>query len=982
MAFNVAREQFALFDQVAVDKNGDGACTADEQVTGTPNLGNGRLIDAGGKAYGLGKPDLVQVETSGPLRATVRVEGDFRAEDGSKLFRYRARLTAYRGQRVLRLQWTIGNDNTAAELTPISGAGLWLPIRGQGAVTGSLVDAEAVSITGEDDLWVTQDYDNHFTRHAGAATTEGERDPGLARVTSGDATITAVIRDFWQTYPKSVAVKPDGLDIRLLPPLPATQYTSEADRADVPMLSLYYPYKEGKYQFKRGLEYTADVRFRFDVNDSPAVPATAAQFQQPLFAMAAPEVYCGSGAFWRVEPRAAAEFPEYWAAFDESFRNLEKARQTQREYGWMNYGDWWGERAWNWGNNEYDLAYLMAVTYAQTADLTYLWRGDQMARHCTTIDTVHYPWSKPMRELVYEHSVGHVGGFFAKDDPRINNQKWEMGWAVVGAMDGSGGHTFEGGNFLYGFLTGDRRYLEVAETACWNQATQYTPRFNFGIERACGWSLYNAMSAYGATLNPYYLNAALIYMEKVYELQDPVTGGWRMHQDQSECDCPDKKNHIGGKAFASGVLLHGLVMVDQAAPDPRIQKSIARACDWLLDYSWNEEKKGFRYKTGCPKYQDSGWYTPLVTDGIAYAYEVTKDARYKDFLLRTLPAAVQNRTGSGRAAGKSFTSQFRALPHTLSMVKSWGVTALPLPPRICDRHRVFLDEAGRANFAIRIENPAKTPLACEATVTQTPPNVRVEPASQAWNAAPGSVAGPEFTVTAAAGAEKGELRLTCQAGTAAPREMRVAVIPYVVLTPTGTKLGFVGPADHYSLKALQESGAELEIIPDLAAADLTAYRGLVIGSDVLGRKELRIADAVSALVAFVRGGGRLLLLQINDGDWQIDLLPSDLDVQDADGKAGKILAPAHPLFRDVTTIEGLVSFDTIAAAAPAWTVLAADNKGRPSIVTTKLGSGEILVVEPSPDRWPSPEKPDVGLPEPVCRQFMRNLAEWLAGAGK
>ena len=974
---HIDKGAFALFDRCALDKNGDGAFADDEIVTGEPVIGNGRIVAADGKGYGLMKPDLVAIETNGPMRATVRVEGDFTAKDGSTLFRYRARITAYRGKKLLRLQWTIGNNDTEHPMTALTDAGLRLPIRRAGEVSGCLSDGKTVAITSNDDLWLLQDYDNHFIQKTKGAETESERDVGLARVTSGDVTITAMVRDFWQTYPKGLAIKPDGIHLRLLPPLPADLYRSKKDSGPVEQIALYYWCKDGTYQVKRGLEYTSDVLVRFDAGQAPSVDGTAQHFQHMLFAAAKPEHYCPTGAFWDIDPQRPDEFPRYAEAFAESFVNLEKARQKTREYGWMNYGDWWGERRWNWGNSEYDMQYVLALQFARTGNLANFWRGDQMARHNTSIDVCHYPWRTPMRELVYAHSVGHVGGFFERDDPRISNETWSMRGFIGGAMDGSGGHTFQGGNFLYAFLTGDRRTLEVAGTVCWNQATTYTPRWRFSIERACGWSLYNALSAYESTLNPYYLNAAWIYLEKVYELQDPVTGGWRMRQGAPECDCGVK--HIGGKAFATGVLLHGLIMYDRVCPDDKVKQSIVRGADWLLDYSWNEEKLGFRYKTGCPKYFNHGWYTTLVTDGIAYAYEVTKNDKYKAFLLRTLPRAVGKRTGSGRGAGKGFASHFHNLIHALHYVKRWGVTALPVPPpppTVGARHRVFVNEQGKATLRVVLRNPGEKAIPCKLAATDIPKGCRVSPPTVAWSAPPGTSTSPALTVSTK-GKPSGKIKLACSTDKGCLRECEVAILTEPAAIATGQTLGFAGPPDHYSAKALREMGATLDVVPDLLKSDLSQYRTLVIASDVFGPKKLPFTEeAARRLAGFARGGGRLVFLQINDDQWQMDYLPIDLAVQDDNDEVGAIVDTSHPLFEGIASIKGTVCYDTIPFAGPEWKALATDSKGRPCILSAAYGAGEILVVEASFDRWACAEKPDVGIPDAVCKQVMKNLAAY------
>ena len=145
----------------------------DEIATGEPLTGNGRIVDADGKGYGLAKPDRVEIETNGPMRATARVEGDFTAKDGSKLLRYRARITCYRGMDLVRLQWTIGNNNTDQVLTLLTSAALRIPIRKGGDVVGCLSDGKGVPISSNDDLWLLQDYDNRFFKSVKGTKSEG-----------------------------------------------------------------------------------------------------------------------------------------------------------------------------------------------------------------------------------------------------------------------------------------------------------------------------------------------------------------------------------------------------------------------------------------------------------------------------------------------------------------------------------------------------------------------------------------------------------------------------------------------------------------------------------------------------------------------------------------------------------------------------------------------------------------------------------------
>ena len=399
-----------------------------------------------------------------------------------------------------------------------------------------------------------------------------------------------------------------------------------------------------------------------------------AWLEHPLFAVASSEYYCQTKAFGNINPRRAGKFDSYEKTFELSFALLESGRVSRGEYGWMNFGDWFGERHWNWGNNEYDLSYLMAIQFARTGNLAYIKRGTEMANHYTTIDFCSWPWKKNTRELVYAHSTGHVGGFIEKGDPRIPDKEKFVA-NLQGGQDGSGGHAFHPGNYFIGNLTGDLRILEVAQIACRNQAMRFTPAYKISIERAAGWALSNAVYSYNFTNNPYYLNAAKLYYEAIVKTQNPKTGCFDLPQDLSECDCPDKKEHRGGKAFAVGVLLHSLARYYETTNDPQVKQTITRCADWLLDYSWNEKKKGFRYKTGCPKYENSGRYSIIVSEGIAYATEVSGNPRYIDFLDKTVGPHLIVPQGSGIGSGKSFTQYQRHLPHLLYYLEKNNRTA-------------------------------------------------------------------------------------------------------------------------------------------------------------------------------------------------------------------------------------------------------------------------------------------------------------------
>lgn len=662
LSLRVGKKKFALFDGLP--------------TVGEAKGGNGRILDGSGKAYFVGKPDAVVVEERGPVRTVVRAEGDFVAEDGAKLFRWKARYVVCAGQPWVRLSWAIGNNATNAVLANLQAAGIRIPLAAKGPVRGAFDGGPEFDVKDDNSAWLLQDKDDHFIVSANGQQTSGKQSAGWATVTDGKHRIEAVVKDFWQLYPKGIAIKPDGLHIRVLPPLPADAFAKESQRTE-DLIRLYYCYDHGQYRVKRGLEFSTDIYVRVGGEDDGKFAAWA---NNPLFAVASPRHYCDSGVFGIVEPRQAGVFDDYERMADEGFAQLEKNRQQKREYGWMNFGDWHGERHFNWGNHEYDMMGALALQFARTGDMKWLRRAEEASRHSTEIDTIHYPWQDRMPGRVYAHSIGHVGGFFDLTDPRFQRLGNVFGLTdvsrpnpfVAGAID-PGGHIFQPGNFRVGFLTGERRYREVAEMVCAAQAAYMTRNFTFGIERGAGWPLMNAVAAYEATGNPFFLNAARLYVEKIVTKQTE-RGDWGLPHGPPEC--LHKPSHPGGKAFATGVLLNGLMMFDAVAPSREVKQCIVRAAHWLEKYSWNHETHSFRYIDTCPTFdkgRGNGGTDLLVSSGLAYACTLDPDPALKSLLFDSLGRALRAKA----SVGKDYVQDIRQTPHALAILhRHFGISEL------------------------------------------------------------------------------------------------------------------------------------------------------------------------------------------------------------------------------------------------------------------------------------------------------------------
>jgi hypothetical protein len=314
-------------------------------------------------------------------------------------------------------------------------------------------------------------------------------------------------------------------------------------------------------------------------------------------------------------------------------------------------------------------------------DRRYFDRGLRMARHYSTVDTMHGSFAEKGHCLVWEHCFNHVGSGltpeqlrFQADDKAAQDYLKQYRRLLGGAMDAQG-HVFEPGNWLYAALTGNRWFRDVAERVCTHQAEKLTPSFNFSIERSGGWPLINASLAYGFSGDPYYLNAARLMIERCLERQDPATGGWLHRPPINETAGVPV---MGGKAFAVGILTHGMLRYLEQEPQdrPDVRHMLVRGADWLMNESWIPGK-GFRYITNAPNYRDvgaRGMTCLLDAEVIAYAYEQTRDPKYLAFWREMMKGLLET---MDNGMGKAYTQTVRQTIYGLDRVRQWGISALP-----------------------------------------------------------------------------------------------------------------------------------------------------------------------------------------------------------------------------------------------------------------------------------------------------------------
>ena len=640
--FEVSKKQFGLIGRAWLDRDGDEEFTDQELVLdsrGSPDPPAGPLGE-------VGAPAEVFVEEDGPERVCVRVAG---AQGGP--LTHGLRLHFYAGQSFFRAMYDFAVHDTSETFTDVQATGIGLSAASPGQRVRTVEAPEgadvrhAIEQRTADLAWSG----TPFTREFGEPR-EGRAEGWIALDTER-AALGVALRNFWQLYPKGLVATAEGLFVGICPPLQKELYQSDGPED----YRLYYYLKDGVYKLRHGVSKSHELLICLG---EPGMDMAGyfRYLQDPPVAAAPPEHYCATEAFNTLASANQQVYPTYDELLRKAMDDYLKRREDNREYGWMNFGDWWGERAINWGNIEYDTQHAFALQWARSGDLDFFFAGQEADRHHRDVDTVRYHPNEAYVGRVYAHCIGHVGNYYAKSPV-------EGKGSVAGGFTVS--HTWSEGFCDWYHLTGDRRDLETALLVTDTYDSYGTCNYDFTNCRNPGWHLILTMATHNATNDPYYLNAARIIVERAIERQR-ADGSWRRHMVPGHCHCTPR--HHGNAGFMVAVLLNGLKLYHQATEDERIPEVMRRAARWMIDDMWAEEKAGFRY-TSCPKSSAGPWCNFMFFDGALYAARLTGDDVIPQYARKGMEAAME---GGVSGFGKSLSMSTRVLPHLIWEMEQLG----------------------------------------------------------------------------------------------------------------------------------------------------------------------------------------------------------------------------------------------------------------------------------------------------------------------
>jgi hypothetical protein len=636
---------------------------------------------AGSFAASAGRTSI-DVESRGPMRAVVAVKGEHQAVGGKRCFSFVLRIHAFAGLPLLKLEYMVLNDNPQGVFTKIREVRLDLDLdvdpRGRLEIGGFAPGKP------EEPVRLLQQDDTHCVLSGLGDIREGEKAPGWMSLRAGSQTVAAVTRDFWQQWPKSLEVDETGVSFGLFPALEAGQY-----EGCEPLERYYYLFSGRDYLLKTGVAKRHELWLGFEeagtqgryVQFATGAEELCTAVNRPLMAVADPSYMTASGAFGDIIPAGRPEGWDYDRVALRSAAAYRDATSVEREYGVLNWGDWFGERQFNWGNGEYDPAHAFFLLYARTGDVQHFWWGEAAAKHQADVDILHavnedylsgdelsgYDFPVGVGAM-YLHAFGHVGGYLP-----LKKAAQRFPKAYTAADPRNLGHVWNEGLLEAYYLTGDPWVKEAAlQLADYLVGLAKIEDFTwwFGRDPHCGrvagWPLHALMAAYNATGRRQYLQAARSIIDLALADQDPNCGGWLYRLYPGHCFC--ERPHVGMAEFITSVLLSGMIEYHMVTDDRRVAESIVRAVDFLIADTWDEIEGKFRY-TSCPA--SSPRPPDLCLWPIAYAYRLAYKPVHRHVLRKAWTTYINHldEITARVAFGKSFAMYHRSAARVIPVLE-------------------------------------------------------------------------------------------------------------------------------------------------------------------------------------------------------------------------------------------------------------------------------------------------------------------------
>jgi hypothetical protein len=647
LKFTLKRAAFNLFDEVWRDIDGDGAFADHERVQGQG--GDIFLVNAFDNLKYLSSlfpnPSYV-IEESGPMRVVIRASGKLQASSGKTLTDFIVRIYAYANQDYVNVDYTLVDTREEADVQAaraqlalsVSGYGVQLPFRITNDTTysfGGETSTHTGPLSGSKFLFQngTLSYVDGVLKpftfgYSGVGT--GTKAPGWFDLSGPNFGVSAMVKDFWQQFPKELAIENNQLMIYLHPL-----------RASVPSPDLKYPALDSVtkkyvrpntfYSPREGMAKTYQMLFQF--HDAVANPAlTNKTFQSRPRLLAAPSWYATSqvfgnileGGLWSKGYDQYLLDGIYWPSIGVS----KATGSITFPYGWRDFGDrirpgYIGEsntvKQMGFYNDTHVGAHNFLIQYLRTLNEKWWELGEIATRHWMDIDVSHTNRKGYWKNSSFAYvGLGPGEGHMIKHDI-LDHSSRNIHF----------GHAHLSGLQEYYLLTGDRRALEVIkEVGDW-WANMAPIKFPVPVpnphyaeaERDYAWPLWTLCEVYRVTGDKKYLEAAAqIVRHLIGWWQTPTqhfvngvvvgqndstkgTGWWYMYPQMDNSPTPPagKVLYNGTNPWMAGALLAAVIEFREhnkdhnLVDDALLTEMLFQTMNYVVKYGWDDTKRYFTY---------------------------------------------------------------------------------------------------------------------------------------------------------------------------------------------------------------------------------------------------------------------------------------------------------------------------------------------------------------------------------------------------
>jgi hypothetical protein len=506
LQFSVAKDHFAPLSSI--------------RLHGTPIAGAslGAFFELEGKRVEPQAPTSVKISELGPLRVRIEMRGHY-----AEAFDYVVRIDAFANQPFVRVLHSF-EQRSPGPFVSVRQMAITMPLVFDGAVSYSAgrqkEEPFGGAVPGSGFALVQEDNETLLAggvRHAGHA-------EGWLDVRDSAHGVALVARFFWQEYPQSFDVRPNGLTYNLWAPggVPAKVGMGAGKTHE---FLLYFHGKAAPTPalltaLREPLLGHVDARWTAAtgaLRNSIAPGAATNTFLRELAAGYHTYQQEADVERWDDSGQVRCSDPSTPGASGTPTADRSPLDRPRRGFfGMFNWGDW-NFRGYHdttkgcdaWGNLEYDTTQVVALGYAATGERAYYDGMVAAARHFMDVDRIHYQREHP----------NWVG---------MNHPKNPLHFAFsVGGVDL--GHTWTEGLLSYYSFTGDERALEAARGIADYLVRRSEGAARRGNPRQWGWPLIALVATYEATGDAAYKNAALVYARGGMAAFPPEKlVGWKM----------------------------------------------------------------------------------------------------------------------------------------------------------------------------------------------------------------------------------------------------------------------------------------------------------------------------------------------------------------------------------------------------------------------------------------------------------------------